>query len=43
VFENKGAQKICSELKISLDRNLESGILGHVEKYAPVTPGRFAF
>jgi hypothetical protein len=43
LLKTKARKEICGELKISLDRTLESGILAHVEKYAPVMPGRFAF
>jgi hypothetical protein len=39
----KGRKKSCGELKISLDRTLESGILTHVRKCALAMPGRFAF
>jgi hypothetical protein len=39
----KGRKKICEELKISLDRILESGILADIESCAPAMPGRFAF
>jgi hypothetical protein len=42
-LKTKGREKLCGKLKISLDRTLESGILAHVEKYAPVMSGRFDF
>jgi hypothetical protein len=43
LLKTKGVKKMCKKMKISLDRNLESGILADVNKYAPVRPGRFAF
>jgi hypothetical protein len=42
-LKTKGRKKICGELKISLDRTFESGILADVEKYASAMPGRFPF
>jgi hypothetical protein len=42
-LKTKGRKKVCGEMKISLDRTLESGILTDIEKCASALPGRFVF
>jgi hypothetical protein len=43
LIEKNGVKNIYKKLKILLDNILECDRLFHVEKYAPIQSGRFAF